>query len=251
MSNNFKVYVGVAVEDRVLKSRKLKVFLRELTPYAAGPLKDTTRSEKFTVANEHGDKTSGNVSTTTSVIADYFGLDTNRFFPPDIVTGEQVLVFQYADEDEYYWVSAGRDDNLRRGELDRWAVSDDMAINKELTEDNTYFVELDTKLTKRFRVHTAQSDGEAFVYDIVIDAKNSHVKINDNAGNEIILNSATTDIRLTNAAGSVVDLNKVDIFITAPRDIVLRAGRRLVIGAREMVHTSVISRVGNIFKIRA
>ena len=123
MGNSFKEYIGIVVEDRKLESRQIKVFLREMTPFAAGKLGDNTRNETFNIKSDSGATESGSVSTTNNVTADYFGGDSNRAFPPDVVKGEQVKVCKYADEDKYYWTSMGRDDNRRKTELIRWAAS--------------------------------------------------------------------------------------------------------------------------------
>lgn len=223
MANNFKVFYGVAVEDRASQSRQLKVFLREMTPFGGGDIADKTKNESFSTVDEKGNKTPGKVSTTNCIVADYFGMSSNSAFPPDIVSGEQVLVLQYADEDKYYWMSAGRDDNLRKGELARWSVSNDMAASKELAESNTYFMELDTKLAKRIRLHTSKSNGEAFGYDIIIDAANSNINITDDAGNSIVIMSEQSVIQMKNSAGSALCLNKDMVQMLATGTVYIKA----------------------------
>ena len=227
MPNDFKTYIGIVVEDKQLQSREIKVYIRDMTPYSAGNLGDNTRQEQYTITNETGEKVSSNVNTTNSVTADYFGLYSNRAFPPDVVKGEQVLVLQFADEDKYYWVPMGRDDNLRKGELIRFAASDDMSPSKQLTEANTYFVELDTKLAKRIRLHTSKSNGEAFGYDVIIDAMNSFIQIADDQGNRIELVSPESKIKLTNNSGTTVNIEKENITVLAPSEITVRAGSTL------------------------
>ena len=249
MPNSFEEYHGIAVEDRAMGSREIKVFVRELVPYSGGSIGDTTRNETYSVKDETGATVSGNVSTTNNIVADYWGEATNRFHPPDIVKGEQVKVYKYADEDKWYWKSLGRDDNLRKGELIRHAASNDMSQNKQLTEDNTYFTEIDTKIAKRIRVHTSKSDGEAFGYDIVIDAKNNFIQITDDVGNRIELNSAETDIKLTNKEGTVVDLDKRNVLIGAPGNITIRAGQLIILTAEEVVIDAPMSRSGSIASV--
>lgn len=249
MPNEFKVWVGIAVEDRQIKSREIKVFLREMTPYSAGKIEDTTKDETYTVSSDDGSKVSGSVSTTNNVVADYFGANTNSAFPPDIVKGEQVIVLKYADEDKYYWMSAGRDDNLRRGELVRWAISDDQAVKKDLTESNTYFMEMDTKIEKRIRIHTSKSDGESYGYDVIIDAKNHFVKISDDVGNRIELESDNSRVKVTNAAGATVDLDKSDINIIAPQHMNLRAGGYLILSAPSVIINGASIQSGGITKV--
>jgi len=253
MSNSqWTEYVGIVVEDRKLHSREIKVFLREMTPFASGAITDNTRKETYSVTDDSGAKTSGNVSTTNNITADYYGGDSNRAFPPDVVKGEQVTVLKYADEDKYYWKSMGRDDNMRKSELVRLAASNNPAGSGDLNESNTYMVELDTKLGKRIRLKTSTSSGEAFGYDFIIDAKNSFVQITDNAGNRIELLSQENKIKLTNQLGTTVNLEGAELSLMAPGDITVRAGGTLtMIGASinvigPMTNTGSISNNGNI-----
>jgi len=44
MPNSFEEYHGIAVEDRAMGSREIKVFVRELVPYSGGSIGDTTRN---------------------------------------------------------------------------------------------------------------------------------------------------------------------------------------------------------------
>ena len=225
----FDVFFGIAVEDKALDSRKLRVFLRELTPFSGGALKNNARTETYNVKDEKGQDVSGNVKTTNNITADYFGMNSNSAFPPCVVAGEQVLVFKYEGEDKYYWISAGRDDNLRKTEIMRMAVSGDNSQNKTLSEDNTYFVELDSKVGKRIRMHTSKSNGEAFGYDLSIDATAGAITLGDDVGNKIIIDSNSNKLVLSNKEGSVIGLNGKDIIIMAAGNLVMRAGGTLFI----------------------
>lgn len=219
----FDVFFGVAVEDKALDSRKLRVFLRELTPFAGGDLKNNARSETYTMKDEAGNDISGNVKTTNNVVADFFGMNSNSAFPPCVVAGEQVIVFKYEGEDKYYWMPAGRDDNMRKTEIMRLAVSGDNAENKSLSESNTYFVEMDSKVGKRIRMHTSKANGEAFGYDFSMDAGTNTITLGDDVGNKVIIDSNTNKLTLTNKEGSVISLNGKDIVIMAAGNLVMRA----------------------------
>ena len=90
-------------------------------------------------------------------------------------------------------------------------------------------MELDTKVAKRARIHTSKSDGEAFVYDITIDSKNNTLVITDDINNTIVIKSDEERVTINNSRGSVVNLNKSDIEIFAPRNILIRAGNTLTL----------------------
>lgn len=218
-----KLLLGLVAEDRQLKSRVIKVFVKEMTPYATGGLKDNTKEEAFNLTGSDGEVISGKTSTTNCVTAEYLDFFSNRTFPPDVVKGEQVIIVQFADTDIYYWFSAGRDDQLRRGEILRFAISDDMTVVKDLTDNNTYFIELDTKVEKRIRIKTSSSDGEAFVYNLTIDAKNSKIILGDDGQNSIELHSLIPRIFMKNRNGTTADLNASNLSLIAPQDMLLRA----------------------------
>lgn len=218
--NNFNVYIGIAVEDRALNSTILKVYLKELMPIVPESVKDDTASESFSIYDEvAGSTVSETVKVSNSFDAEYFGITTNRSFPPDVVKGEQVLVFRYADTDRYFWVSLGRNDNLRRGEILRLAVSDDMRNVKELNDDNTYLFEMNTRTKKTVTIKTSKSDGEKYSYRIQIDAKNNFLTISDDVDNTIIIESDISRVKLRNTNGTTVDLLKENMILAAPKRI--------------------------------
>lgn len=233
--NQWASYIGICVEDKEFTSRVLKVHLRELLPFVEGEVEDDDSVEAYSyIDDESGNVVDGEITVSNHITAEWFGMSSNRVFPPDVVLGEQVLVMKYSDEDIYYWVSLGRDDNMRRLEILRHAVSDSVEYDRLLDDDNTYYVEMDTKFTKRIRIVTSKSDGEDYRYEIIIDAKNNFLALHDDAGNEIIIESDIPRIKLKNANGTIVDLNGEDIIMIAPRDVVISADRQIVMSARNV-----------------
>jgi hypothetical protein len=241
-NNNWDIYIGVAAVDKELDSRILKVYVKELAPFFVGALEDKITPEEYKFFDDiSGTDSFGDTTSTNTITAEWFSLETNRVFPPDIRKGEQVFVFKLRDNDLYYWFSMGRDDNLRRLELHRIAISDDIACQKELDETNTYYFELDTLYGKRIRLVTNKSDGEDFKYEITIDAKNDFIVLKDDIGNEILLHSPVPRIRCINASGSYVDIVDVDINCFAPNDITLTAGNDIKFTAGN----DILSKAGN------
>jgi hypothetical protein len=187
--------------------------------------------------DKRNSKTINESITITNVIeASYLDLMSNRSGPPDIVKGEQVLLFQYSDTDEYYWFPLGRDDDLRRLEHYRISVSDDQKTVKILDKNNTYYIELDTLHDKAITIATSKSDGEKYKYHFKIDANNNTVTLQDDIGNEIWLESDIPRIMLKNSSDTIVDLNDKDILFGAPRDIVIKADRQILINTPNITH---------------
>lgn len=232
--NMWKLYLGIAAEDKVYNDKRLKVYSQEILPFMSsiGDLSEN-QNIKYTDTKTNNVFTKP-VSNTNILTCDYMDLATNRSGPPDIRQGEQVFVMQYSDTDKYFWFPMGRDDNLRRLERYRISVSDDKTVQKELTDDNTFFIEMDTLHHKHVIIKTSDSDGEEFIYTIKIDADNSFVKIFDNDDNEIVLESKVPRIRLKNKDGSFLDVFKKNVMVVAPEDIVLKADRQILINTKTL-----------------
>lgn len=218
-------YLGTVLEDKEAYGRDVKVHLQELTPFATG---EVTPADTTNVVDGGEGGYTGKVNTSNNVVAKYFGALSNRRYPPDLRKNEQVYVVNYADSDTYYWISAGRDDGLRKKERLNWSVSNNPDTVDELTDENTYFVELDTLHGKKIRIGTSNSDGETYRYLIEIDAKANTFKVVDDNDNEILLESETPRIRLRNHDGTVCDLIQKNLCMVIPEDWIVKVGRQAV-----------------------
>jgi len=218
------VYLGTVLEDKKPFERIIKVHLQELLPFVAG---EVTPIDTQSVVNST-EGYSGQVETTNNVEAKYFDGFTNRRYPPDIRKNEQVLIFNYADSDTYYWMSAGRDDGLRKKERLNLSVADTPNTVDELTDDNTYFIEMDTLHEKKIRISTSNSDGEQFRYLLMFDAKANKVLICDDNDNEILIESDTPRVRLRNHDGTILDLVQKNMALIVPEDLLIKVGRQAV-----------------------
>lgn len=222
-------FIGIAAEDKDPDSHTLKVYPPEMLPFAQGALSSDAVSSTFPIDDEFTIQKQYTV-TATNVITAQWENTTNRRFPPDVKKGEQVRLRNYANLDTYYWDSWGRDDDLRRQERYRLDVAATPNMKEEHTNDNTYFVELDSRPgTKKVEISTSQTDGEEFRYLLLFDIETSTVVLQDNGGNTIKLESKTPRIVLVNNKGTTVDLNKEDATISAPRDLKLIGNRQIVL----------------------
>ena len=222
--SKFTVYLGIVLEDKDPFSRNIKVHLQEILPFLTGEIKPIT--DKKQVSSDNG--YTGKVETTNVIEAKYFGVHTNRRYPPDIRKNEQVLVLNYADSDTYYWLSLGRDDNLRRLERVNLSASDHKDPGADLTDENTYYIELDTLFEKRIILCTSNADGEKYRYTLIFDAKNNKVILCDNADNEIIIESDIPRVRMRNRDGTILDLAQKNMSLIVPQDYLLKVGRQAV-----------------------
>jgi len=109
------------------------------------------------------------------------------------------------------------------------------------TRDNTYYLEMDTLHKKCIWIATAKSGGEEFKYTIKIDATANTLVINDDVGNEILLDSNVSRIKLKNHDNAMVDLNADVVTISSPKDLNISATDKINISSKTIELTSTIS----------
>lgn len=153
---------------------------------------------------------------------------------PCIHIGEQVWVLHYEGGDMWYWLPMGRhrDAGIRQHEHIRWYAMNRcksvIGCNtfKPVNDDETYFVDINTNPgDKMVQVHTARNDGEFCQYDIFIYPELGKVRIHDDIGNELTLDSKQTIWYMKNADMSYLELNKEDITLSCTRDMNIHCGR--------------------------
>jgi len=224
----FSTVVGVAAADLPENSITLSVSVPEFTPAMSGELMEDTQSETVTLKDREGNDVQSTSTASTYITAEWFGF---RFFkyPPTVRKGERVLLLKIANTDQYYWFSLGRDHDIMQLDTFRIEVSDikDPHDPTVLTDENTYFFEIDTKTGKVQLKTCKKTNGEEYGYAVVIDTVQQKLSINDDSGNTIVINSTEPQILMTNRDGASVDLIKKSVIISAPLDIFLNAGRRI------------------------
>ena len=107
--NNWSIYLGLVLEDKDSGSKDIKVHLEELIPFVEGEV--NPKKMELQVSSDYSEKTySGTVEASNFVTATYLGTESNRRYPPDVRKNEQVFVLNYSDQDKYFWISSGRDE---------------------------------------------------------------------------------------------------------------------------------------------
>lgn len=152
---------------------------------------------------------------------------SNRITAPDVVINETVILFKFADVDEYYWTTIFREPILRRLETVQYAYSNlkDGITKTTFDKESSYWVEYSTK-DKYVHLHTAKSDGEPFIYDLKIDTKQGVITVKDDVGNYIQLDSSQDT--------ATVNTNK-DINLIAGVNINIKAGSTITLEAPSII----------------
>jgi len=220
-------FIGRAAEDLPDGSVRLKVIIPQLMPAASGSVEAGTAEVVVETQRPDGTPEQVRATTTNTITASFIG-ESNLKYPPTVRKGEQVVLYQFGDSDLYYWRSMGRDPELRMRDVWRVEVSNKTARNAPLTDDNTYYLELNTK-TSSVTLKTSNTQGEKARYLVNIDGKAGQLSITDNLNNSLFIDSTAPQVRLANGNGSMLDLFKKSVFVVGPEDVVVKAGRQVVL----------------------
>ena len=228
-TSQIHTWIGIVAQDKVANSISIEVLIPELTPVVSGTVSATTGSQTVSLLDLDGGTVHSTVTTKTTVTAYYHGNSTNRKYPPDVVQGEQVRVFKYANSDKYYWESMGRNDDLRKTELYRIEAKNRKSFEDPSDDAHAYSLEMDTKNNQWVRILTSTGNGEEHVYTLLIDAKNSKVQLADEIGNSLTIDSNNSRVLLRNSSKSLLMLNGVDAILAAPETVSIKAGTQLIV----------------------
>lgn len=245
--SEWKEYIGISKTTITNgETTEIEVFLPEFMPAHSGEVPVEHGSIKVKIEDILREANyEGSVILTKVVKATYMGRD--NFTVPCIHEGELLRIYNYGGSYEFYWMPMGRNNGNRRNERMRWFVADEKKTLKEdgsgevkeLNDDNTYFIEMNTNDgLKRIHIATTRSDGELFSYDILINCVEYVLSISDSDGNYMMIDTPNTIIRLQNRLLSIVELDKEVINIIAPEQINVFT-KRIVTQATESRTTNI------------
>lgn len=186
----FRFYsLGIVVKDKEEGSDMITVTPIEDFPMEKGRLSDTDREKKTSTPDTNNVTKTTTAKGGSTVEAKWVALSNpNRDNPPDVYKSETVMLYKYADTQDYYWTSLFREPKLRRLERMRTTLSNKRGGVDAFDSDSSYWTEIDTKY-KKLRLHTSDNDGEKAKYDITIDTKAGTFELIDSLGNKIYLDS--------------------------------------------------------------
>jgi hypothetical protein len=213
------VSIGVAAENKALNSNKIPIWPVEMMPAGDGEIREILTETELSGVDKNNVEYTAKINSSSTLTASWLPHGTNRVTSPDIRRGEQVLIWQYADVDMYYWTPMGLDDDLRRLEtvIYAWSATKDEAVELDLAS-NMYTLEVSTH-GKHITLHTTMADGEPFEYTFQLDTKNGKFFITDQVGNTLTLDSAKTQITAINKDLTEVTLIKTTMYGYAKDEI--------------------------------
>lgn len=214
----------------------LQIFCPELTPgLTQGVFKPGRKDSTITHTNIAGVAETATVSTTNHIVAEWRTL-SNFDYPPDVGLGEQVILYQQANSDKFYWDAVGRDNMKRTTELRRSSISATPNPNEEKTDNNTYSEEWNSKEGYVDLLRTSKVNGEACGLFFGFNTKEGRMMISDDTGNEkagtpanfLVIDFANQVLQFTNNSKSVFRIDKKSCYVTVEEDFIVSAKRKVV-----------------------
>jgi hypothetical protein len=223
--SNYIEMTGHAVADKENDSRKLLVYPDRLLPFQQGKLDGKDVSYQLQTKDSKGNLIQANAKASNYIVCYYRDSQSGLNSVPNVRKGESVTIYNYGDTDQWYWKSQAWNDGARRTDSIRFGVSGTLENNTNLNDDNSYFMELDTRNAKHFHISTSKMNGESFRYHFLIDAAKSRVVITDDAqpSNQFFIDSANTVVGMKNKDNSMIVLDKKTISLVCDEDIIMKS----------------------------
>lgn len=227
MVSEFKPYsLGYVLSNKEPGSSMINVLPVELFPAVDGEITASVEKLEVTGLNPDGSTYSLSMDNGTSIPAKWLPFGSNRVTPPDVRRKERVLVYQFADTNEYYWVTCGLDDHLRRLETVIYAFNADPDPESDTGDKidftKCYYFEVSTR-TKNVTFQTSKANGEPFAYTTQYNCAEGVVVISDDDNNYIELTSKERRILFHNGEGTFAEISRKVINLFAPDKISLVA----------------------------
>lgn len=216
--------MGIIAANKEIGSHTAQITPIEIMNMSDGELDQADSPLEGSGTDGLGQSFSITVSETTAVPAKWLPFGSNRVTPPDVRRGERVMLWQFADEDKFWWTTTGLDEHLRRLETVVFAVSNESDPEKDieaLTPDNSYYVEFNTH-TKQITLATNKNDGEPFAFTFQFNAKQGIVTLADDDNNFFEFNSRDVIMTMQNKYNTVVQLDNETINLFSNKDINLK-----------------------------
>lgn len=218
MIAEFKPFsLGYVLANKKPGSKTIDVLPVEHFPAVDGEITASVEEIEVTGLNPDGSSYSLKVDNGTSIPALWLPFGSNRVTAPDVRRRERVMIYQFGDTNQYYWVTLGLDDHLRRLETVIYAFNadPDTESDGELDFTKCYYFEVSTR-TKNVTFSTSKANGEPFAYTTQYNCAEGIVTTTDDDNNFMELNSTERKLLFHNGDGTFAELSRKVINLFAP-----------------------------------
>lgn len=186
--SKFYLYsLGIVAKDKVEDSSEIEVTPIESIPLVMGNLTAEGKAQG-TFQDAKGATKRSEATNQATVVAEWIPLsEVTVVNAPDVCAKETVLLYKYADTDKIYWTTFFREPSLRKLEK-KIIMCSNVKGNGSYDKKTSYWLQIDT-INKFVQIHTSDNDGEAAMYDIIINTKEGSISLIDSKENSIVLDS--------------------------------------------------------------
>lgn len=217
MSSQFKpVSVARVLEDLEPGTEILLVGGLESNPGATGMQVSNTQSVEAKGTDSSGKEYSSTTTTDSVIKAKWLRWGSQRLTPPNVRRKMRVMLYRFADQDEYYWEYMGLDGHLMRLESIVWGINNNANADgtSEVKPENMHTIEWSSH-TKQLTLRTCKAQGEPFAYIFQFNLGEGSVLLADDIGNMVNLDSQEAIWIMQNSFGSHLKIDKNNIFAFA------------------------------------
>ena len=184
--------LGIVANDKKSGSNVIKIFpIEKLSEYEGVVTHEGPNKKNATVTTGIG-KGTGEIDKQMHIEAEWIQLGSNnRSTAPDVKKGETVTIYKFGEANKWFWNTMRQETDLRRKESVLYVYGNTDSHGEQLSKENSYYVIVDTK-HKHIRIHTANNDGEAAGFDILLNTKAGTLTIKDTHGNHLVHNANGT-----------------------------------------------------------
>ena len=217
----FRIFsIGTVASNKLRNSEYIEVVPLEQVPMVHGELSQATNEYKANSADNSGVAYEEQIAVSSTVKAKWRSIgNSNRMTPPDVRRGEEVVLYQFSDSDEYWWDTMNNLVGLRKLETVVYAWSDTKnEQDNEPSPDNSYVLELSTH-DGHITFTTSKSNGEPYRYKCTLNTKDGSFTLTDDIDNTLFLRSKDKHWRMQNTAGSFIEIKDKVINIHADDEV--------------------------------
>lgn len=227
--------LAIVANNKLLSSKLIEATPIEHLSLIDGEIASIPLERETKGKDSEGNEYTVKVTTDNAIQAKWLPFSgSNRKTAPDVRRGERVIIWQFADYNDFYWSTTGFDDHLRKLETATYAFSGTKDEEVDGTEpENSYTFEVSTHLGL-VTLSTSKVNGEHCKYFFQFNAKEGRVILTDDIGNEFLLDSALTKIFLKNVDGTTVVLDKKRLMAFANDQISIKATNLISLSTKDL-----------------
>ncbi len=198
MSTKLSIYsLGIVVTDNPQASDIIEVYPVEIINLpGTGHIKSQEQTFKSNLNSTDSSSFNKEIKSKNYIKAKWLSLSvSNRATPPCVYKNETVLLFKYAEIDEYYWCTIFHEPHIRRREVVKYSYSNLKKGLEPYDDNSSYYFLVDT-INKLVELSTSDNDGEFTRYQAYINTKGGVLEIKDFEGQSITIDSRNGEITI-------------------------------------------------------